>query len=81
MRATFLSQGTTWLQYSGLRGELSKRFEMKNIGEAKMCLGLQILLYRANGTLRLSQSTYAESVLQRFGMSSSKQVVTPMEPR
>lgn len=54
---------------------------MKEIGEAKVCLGLEITHDRPNQSLRLSQGLYAESVLQWFGMSSSKAVVALMEPR
>ena len=68
--------GIAWI-----KGELSKRFEMKDLGEAKTCLGLEITRDRANRTLKLSQSAYAADVLERFGMTQCKPVATPMEPR
>ncbi len=64
-----------------IKGELSKRFEMKDMGEAKMCLGLEITRDRANRILKLSQTAYAESVLERFAMTNCKPVATPLESR
>ncbi len=66
---------------SFIKGELSKRFEMKDVCEAKMCLGLEITRDRANRILKLSQTAYAESVLERFGMTNCKPVTTPLESR
>lgn len=62
-----------------LKGELCKRFEMKDCGAAKICLGLEISRCRTSRTLHVCQGRYAEKVLQRFGMSDSKPVVTPMD--
>ena len=52
---------------------------MKDLGEAQVCLGLEITRDRANKTLHVSQSHYANKVLERFGMEKCKPVVTPME--
>ncbi len=61
-----------------LKEEFSKRFEMKDCGEASVCLGLEIRRDRKTKSLHLSQKRYAEKVLERFGMAESKPVVTPM---
>ncbi len=61
------------------KAELRKRFEMKDLGEARVCLGIEITQDRANRTLHLSQQKYSESVLERFGMHNAKPVPTPME--
>ena len=62
-----------------LKGEFNKRFSMKDCGEAKVCLGLEIVRSSSRGTLHLSQSRYVHKVLERFGMLDSSPVVTPME--
>ena len=52
-----------------MKGELNKRFEMKDLGEAKVCIGLEIQRNRGTGQLWLGQRKYAESLLERFHMS------------
>lgn len=60
-----------------IKGELSSRFEMKDCGEANICLGLEINRCR-NKSLSLCQTRYAQKVLERFQMSECKPVCTPM---
>ena len=62
-----------------LKCYLNSRFKMKNIGEAKFCLGLQITHDRTNGKLFLDQQAYIKDVLKRFNMENSKPVATPMD--
>ena len=47
---------------------LSKNFDMKDLGNASFVLGIQILRGRSQGILRLSQKSYIEKILNRFGM-------------
>lgn len=58
---------------------LSKRFEVEDLGCAKYCLGMLIQRDRDNRTLSISQKSYLEKVLKRFNMYDSKPVSTPME--
>ena len=62
-----------------IKAELSKRFRMKDLNEARQCLGFEIHRDVQRGTLHLSQTKYANKVLCRFGMEQSKGVTTPME--
>lgn len=57
---------------------LSKHFEMKDLGEASFVLGIQIHRDRSRGILGLSQKSYIEKVLKRFGMQNSKPIDTPV---
>lgn len=57
---------------------LSNKFDMKDLGEASSCLGLDIRRNRKEGTLNLSQTIYGKRVLDRFGMKDSKGCNTPM---
>lgn len=58
-----------------MRG-LSKQFEIKDLGEAKYCLGIEI---RQEGKhIRLSQAGYIREILNRFGMTDCKPSRTPL---
>ena len=59
-----------------LTGELSKEFEMEDLGAAKQILGMRIT--RKSGTFRLSQEEYVKKILNRFSMSDAKFVSTPL---
>lgn len=63
-----------------LKAYLSKHFKMKDLGEAKYCLGIRITRRRAEGKLWLDQQAYVEEVIQRFGMADSNPVATPADP-
>ena len=51
---------------------LSKKFEMKDLGDASFVLGIQIHRDRYRGILGLSQKSYIEKNLKRFGMHDCK---------
>jgi hypothetical protein len=57
---------------------LSREFEMKDMRQARMCLGFRIFRNRSERKLILSQEKYALSVLSRFGMSDANGAQTPM---
>jgi Reverse transcriptase (RNA-dependent DNA polymerase) len=58
---------------------LSREFEMKDMGQARMCLGFRIFRNRSERKLILSQEKYALSVLSRFEMTDANGARTPME--
>jgi Reverse transcriptase (RNA-dependent DNA polymerase)/gag-polypeptide of LTR copia-type/Integrase core domain/GAG-pre-integrase domain len=58
---------------------LSREFEMKDMGQARMCLGFRISRTRSERKLTMSQEKYASAVLSRFGMSDANGAPTPME--
>jgi Reverse transcriptase (RNA-dependent DNA polymerase) len=55
---------------------LSTLYTVKDLGEAEYFLGVKI--EREQNRLRLSQESYINSVLERYGMQDAKPVVTPM---
>ena len=57
---------------------LSKNFEMKDLGDASFVLGIQIQRDHSQGILGLSQKSYIEKVLKRFGMHDCKPGDTPV---
>ena len=60
-----------------LKAELSTAFDMKDLGPAKKILGMEIIRDRQSGRFFLTQHSYIEKVLDRFGMSTVKPVTTP----
>ena len=47
---------------------ISRNFKMKDLGDASFVLGIEILQEQSHGTLRLSQRSYIDKILKRFGM-------------
>jgi len=62
-----------------MKNMLSDRFEMKDLVQANVCLGLEITRDRKQRKLWLTQQAYMEKIVERFGMTDSKPVATPME--
>lgn len=58
--------------------ELTNEFDMEDLGEARYFLGIEISRDRKARTVTISQSTYIESVLQRYGMTNCDPVSIPM---
>ena len=64
-----------------LKIQLSQEFEMKDLGEARKILGMEISRNYSRGIVCLSQKQYLKKVLQRFGIDSkTKPVSTPLAP-
>ena len=64
-----------------LKAQMSKEFEMKDLGEAKKILDMEISRHRERGKLWLSQKQYLKRILQRFGIyDDTKPVSTPLAP-
>ncbi|KAL9280989.1 putative RNA-directed DNA polymerase [Arabidopsis thaliana] len=65
-------------QVSDLKELMGSEFEMKDLGEAKKILGMEINRDRLKGTLSISQEGYLLKLLGTFNMDQSKPVLTPM---
>jgi len=61
-----------------LKEKLNGEFEMKDLGPTKRVLGIDILRNRDKGELFFSQLSYLKNVVERFRMSNSKTVSTPL---
>jgi ATP-binding cassette subfamily B (MDR/TAP) protein 1 len=61
-----------------LKTQLSKEFDMKDLGPARKILGMQITRDKQRGVLQLSQAEYINRVLQRYNMGNAKPVSTPL---
>jgi hypothetical protein len=62
-----------------VKSKFSSLFEVRDLGEAALFLGLEIVRDRAAGTLWLGQSQYAEQKLEQFGMRDCNPRGTPLE--
>ncbi|GKB17056.1 transposable element [Tanacetum coccineum] len=59
---------------------LNTEFDMKDLGAARKILGMEIIRDRKHGKLFLSQKSYIEKIISRFGMSSAKSVILLSRP-
>ncbi len=75
----FLIAGSSRSEIKSIKDKLSQRFEMKDMGAAKVILGIEISRDRPNKRLFINQSEYTRNILERFGMMNSKPVATPMD--
>ena len=64
-----------------LKKDLSSEFEMKDLGEAKKVLGIEIERDRRSSKVSLTQKRYLQKVLQRFNINGdAKSVSTLLTP-
>jgi len=52
---------------------------MKDLGEAKVILGMKICRDKTLGTLKLSPVKYTAQVLEKFRMAECNPIATPLE--
>ena len=62
-----------------VKGELSEHVSIKDLGEMKHILGLEISRDRKQRTISISHRTYIDTILERFGFDKSTPVLTPMD--
>ena len=74
-----LIAGSNKSEIDKLKGELSSRFEMKDLGCASLLLGIQIKRSRVERKIFIHQTEYATEVLNRFSMTDSNPISTPMD--
>lgn len=67
---------TVWM--NDIKKQLGSKFEMKDMGKISTCLGIEFSRDCEN-RVYLSQKSYIDKVLERFGMSECKPVVTPID--
>ena len=59
-----------------LKAQLKRKFDMKQLEEAKKIFGMEITRDRDSGRLWLSQENYVLKVLERFNMTEGRLVTT-----
>lgn len=63
-----------------LKSTLMNEFKMKDLGEAKSCIGLHITRDKKNGVIYVDQQKYVNEILVKFGMADCKLSATPTDP-
>lgn len=63
-----------------LDAELHKRFKMKDLGEAKSCVGLRITRVREKGEIFIDQEKHILELLKKFNMVDCNPALTPSDP-
>lgn len=71
------SQDSEWI--AKIKRNLKKDFNIKDLGLAKSCLGLEI--HQNKDVIMLTQSGYIIDVIRRFGMDGCNPIATPAEVR
>ena len=66
-----------WMQE--VKAMLASRFKMKDLGEARRILGIEIEYDRLAGTLRPQHTVYVKSLLDRRGYKDQKTVGSPID--
>ena len=69
--------GSDRLKIDELKEQLKQEFEMKDLGKAKKILGIDIRRPKPH-VITLTQGSYLQKVLEKFGMNKSKSVSTPL---
>ena len=70
--------GTDQDQVDQTKEFLSSNFDMKDLGEAEVILGIRIK--RGNNGISISQSHYIEKILTKFNFDNCSPVYTPVDP-
>ena len=67
-------------EIQSVKCNLMNQYKMSDLGQLKYFLGVKVDQNVKNGTIFLSQSAYAERLINKFGMSEANPVKTPIEP-
>ena len=70
--------GNSIPEMRNVKSSLESVFSMKDLGEASYILGIKIYRDRSKRLIGLSQDTYLDKILKRFGMADSKKGAIPM---
>ena len=61
--------------------KISKKFKIRDLGEAHTFLGMEITRNRKDRILKIGQSTYIKNMAERFGLVNAKPVWTPIDTK
>src|SRR5258706_12463943 len=63
---------------SDMKLALSKYFKVKDLGEVKFLLGIEVIHDRESGSIKLSQQAYINQLLNQFNLLGAKPASTPL---
>jgi len=70
--------GKDMASINDLKVRLNEEYEMKDLGELKYFLGIQVHRDRERKIIHINQSGYNRTILERYGMENSKPANTPL---
>src|SRR5438046_5492640 len=70
--------GKDMASINDLKAQLNEEYEMKDLGELRYFLGIQVHHDRERKIIHISQSGYNRTILERYGMENSKPASTPL---
>jgi hypothetical protein len=73
--------GSSLTYINDFKNLLKKEYSMKDIGELKYFLGMEVIRDYTKGTITLSQHKYCMDVLRRFGMLNCNPSPIPIDPK
>ncbi len=62
-----------------VKKSLARQFKIKDLGNANVCLGIQIHRDRVNRRLTIDQSAYTRKILAQFGYSEARAAASPAD--
>jgi hypothetical protein len=66
---------------SDYKSKFNDRYTLTDLGLISWLLGIKVTWDRDNRTISLSQTTYIESILERYALTSARAYAMPMVPR
>jgi len=71
---------STYEMVADLKARMREYVEITDLGELHWLLGIEVRRNREKLTISLSQRSYIESIMRRFGLDALKPISTPMDP-
>ena len=65
---------------SEVKARIASAFTVKDLGEMRFCLGIEVVRDRAQRTLQISQRPYVEHLAAKYHMTSPHPVAIPLDP-
>ncbi len=65
---------------TGFKSEIAKHVDITDLGDLHWILGIEVLRIREERRILLSQHSYIDSILRRYGLDDLKPVSIPMDP-
>ena len=64
----------------GFKDHLHENFQIKDLGDLRWLLGIEVKRDHARHTVSLSQRSYIDKIVERFALQDAKPVSTPLDP-
>ena len=66
-------------QVEKVKATLAKSFDVKDLGELKYFLGVNVRIDRSNQSVWIGQPSYTENIMKKFGMENARPISTPVD--